>query len=599
MSLSRRDLIGRLGALPLVVGGVEIGQAASATAGQAEQSAAQPHGADAQLREIYTAEWRWRSEQFAVGKDGKEWRSDRLPKVDATAQQERLRYWQDVQRRLGAIPRADLSAQERLNYDVYYPEIQALIASQQFREYEAPVNSDLPFWTQFTVLAHLPFRSEDYLPWIAKMRDIPRYFREQTEQMRAGLKRGFTPPRVTIDGRESALTTVTDVAPEATLFYVPFKGMQGVPPEQQVEWRAEALDVIRGSVQPAYGELLTFMRTEYLPGLRTTIAAQDLPDGKAYYAAKIREYTTLDLDADSIHQLGIAEVARLHVEMLSVMKESGFGGDFPSFLKFLRTDPRFYAKTASELLMRAAWIAKKFDAVASVYFGYLPRARFAIKPVPDDIAPSFTAGRGGPGLFSLNTYDLPSRPLYNLPALTLHESAPGHAFQIPIELEHKDQPDFRRHSSFSAYGEGWALYCEWLGAEMGIYETPYERFGMLGYQIWRAARLVVDTGIHSQGWSRERARAYLMEYTVLSEHEIETEVDRYISWPAQALSYYLGERAILESRAKAEKELGTRFNIRAFHDTVLELGSVPLPVLTARIDRFVAEGGKGPYPDME
>jgi uncharacterized protein (DUF885 family) len=352
-------------------------------------------------------------------------------------------------------------------------------------------------------------------------------------------------------------------------------------------------------VQPAYMKLLAFMRDEYLPGTRTTLAAESLPDGQAYYRAKIREFTTLDMDPADIHKLGESEVARLHAAMLEQMHATGFTGDFPAFLRFLRTDPRFYAKTPQDLLMRAAWIAKVFDGKAATYFGYLPRARFTIKPVPDDLAPFYTAGRGGPGVYLLNTYDLPSRPLYNLAALTLHESAPGHAFQIPIAMEHKGQPDFRRLAYISAYGEGWALYCEQLGDEMGMYETPYDRFGMLGYQIWRAVRLVVDTGVHAQGWTREQALAYMREYTALPEREIGTEVDRYIAWPGQALSYYLGERTILEGRARAEKALGERFNLRAFHDAVLELGSVPLPVLTAHIDRFIADGGKGPYPDME
>jgi uncharacterized protein (DUF885 family) len=375
--------------------------------------------------------------------------------------------------------------------------------------------------------------------------------------------------------------------------------MPGIAPQKQAALRAEAVAVIRDTVQPAYRRLLEFMRTEYLPGTRTTLAAESLPDGKDYYRAKIREFTTLDMDPGAIHRLGVAEVERLHAAMLEQMHAAGFGGDFAQFLHYLRTDPRFYARTAQELLMRAAWIAKVFDGKASTYFGYLPRARFAIKPVPDDLAPFYTAGRGGPGVYLLNTYDLPSRPLYNLAALTLHESAPGHAFQIPIAMERKGQPEFRRHSYISAYGEGWALYCEKLGEEMGMYETPYDRFGMLGYQIWRAARLVVDTGVHAEGWTREQAMDYLRQYTALPEREIGTEVDRYIAWPGQALSYYLGERAILEGRARAERALGERFNIRAFHDAVLELGSVPLPVLTARIDRFIAEGGKGPYPDME
>jgi uncharacterized protein (DUF885 family) len=285
--------------------------------------------------------------------------------------------------------------------------------------------------------------------------------------------------------------------------------------------------------------------------------------------------------------------------MLAAMKETGFAGSFEQFLAFLRSDPQFAAKSAEELLMQAAWIAKQFDAKASSYFGRLPRERFAIRPVPDELAPFYTAGRGGPGVYLLNTYNLPSRPLYNLPALTLHESAPGHAFQIPIAAEHKDQPAFRQRTYISAYGEGWALYCETLGVEMGMYRTPYERFGMLGYQIWRAARLVVDTGVHTRGWSRERAIDFMNAYTALPLHEIETEVDRYIAWPAQALSYYLGETEILKARARAEAALGAKFNLRAFHDTVLELGSVPMPVLDARISRFIAEGGKGPYPDEE
>jgi uncharacterized protein (DUF885 family) len=336
-----------------------------------------------------------------------------------------------------------------------------------------------------------------------------------------------------------------------------------------------------------------------MPGARKPLDAESLPNGKAYYQFKIKQYTTLDLTPDEIHNIGLAEVAKIKAQMLEVMKQSGFTGDFSAFLKFLRTDPQFYAKTPEELLMRAAYIAKQFDAKAGDYFGYLPRQRFAIKPVPAEIAPFYTGGRGGPGVYLLNTYNLPSRPLYVLPALTLHESAPGHAFQMPIALEHKEQPEFRQHVYISAYGEGWALYCEKLGVEMGIYQTPYEMFGMLTYQMWRAARLVVDTGIHSKGWTREQSQKFFHDNTALSEHEIETEVDRYIAWPGQALSYYLGELSIEKARHKAEEELGPRFNIRAFHDTVLELGSVPLPVLEARIDRFIAEGGKGPYPDLE
>lgn len=560
----------------------------------------QTPNADTRLQKIYSDEWKWREEQFPDNEDAQKRIQDHLPKVDAASQEQRLHMWQQVLQKLDAIPRAELSPAEQLNYDVYHPQIEALIADQQFHEYEMPANSDTTFWTDLGYTARRQYRSlQDYRNWISQMKDIPRYFHEQMDEMRAGLKRGFTPPRITLEGRDASITAVTDAAPETSLFYTPFKDMPGISAADQKTLRDQAISVIRDTVQPAYRELLSFFRTEYVPGTRTTLAAYDLPDGKAYYRSRIRQFTTLDEDPATIHEFGEAEVARLHGEMLAAMKETGFSGDFPAFLAFLRKDPQFYAKTPEELLMRAAWIAKRFDGKASQFFGLLPRARFTIKPVPDDLAPFYTSGRGGPGVYLLNTYNLPGRPLYNLTALTLHESAPGHAFQMPIALEHKQQPEFRQHTYLSSYGEGWALYCEILGLEMGMYDTPYDRFGMLNYQIWRAARLVVDTGIHSQGWSRDRAISYFRDYTALPLHEIDTEIDRYIAWPAQALSYYLGEDAILKARAKAEKTLGEKFNVRAFHDAVLELGSVPIPVLQKRIDRFIEEGGKGPYPEME
>ena len=570
------------------------------TAGTAHAQTETGRNADARLQEIYRTEWKWREQQFAENENTQRPIVDHLPKVDPATQEMRLRYWENVLRQLDGLPRNDLSAAEQLNYDVYRPQIQVLIANQRFRDYEMPANSDTSFWTDLGYTARRPFRTlKDYESWIGQLNDVPRYFREQIAEMRAGLARGFTPPSITLQGRDASIAALTDTAPEENPLYTPFKDMPGVSAPEQARLRAQAVKAIREQVQPAYVELLKFFRNEYVPKARTTLAAYDLPDGHDYYQAKIREFTTLDMTPSAIHEVGQAEVARLHGEMLSAMKETGFSGDFPAFLKFLRSDPQFYAKTPDELLMRAAWIAKKFDGKVGQYFGYLPRARFAIRPVPDDLAPFYTGGRGGPGIYLINTYNLASRPLYSLPALTLHESAPGHAFQMPLAMEHKDQPDFRQQVYISAYGEGWALYSEKLGLEMGMYETPYERFGMLGYQIWRASRLVVDTGLHSMGWTRQQAIDFMHQYTTLGEHEIETEVDRYIAWPAQALSYYLGEMAIVKARAKAERELGARFNIRAFHDTVLELGSVPLPLLEARIDRFIAEGGRGPYPDLE
>ncbi len=560
--------------------------------------------AEAAFKALYTAEWTWREAQFR-GEDGDDPTlpiPDHLPDVGPAAQAARLAYWTDVAGKLAEIDRADLADKERVDYDIYRDQIATLIADQKFLGWQMPANADSAFWTDLGDTARRPFRTaDDYRHYIAWLSQFPRYFDQQIANMRLGLARGFTPPKVTLTGRDVSITQIT-AAPNvaANLFYTPFKEMPAsIPPEEQAALRAAGAKAINDSVIPAHLALLAFMRGDYVPHARPTLAADDLPDGRAYYRARIKEFTTLDLSPSAVHQLGLAEVARLHARMVETMKQTGFSGDFPAFLHFLRTDPQFYAKTPDELLWRAAWIAKEFDGKAEQYFGYLPRGRFAIKPVPADLAPFYTSGRGGPGVYLVNTYDLPARPLYNLPALTLHESAPGHAFQMAIALEHKDQPMFRQKTYISAFGEGWALYCEKLGDEMGIYHTPYERFGMLTYQMWRAARLVVDTGLHDEGWTREQAQQYLHDNTALADHEIETEVDRYISWPAQALSYYLGEQAILDARAKAEKALGPKFNLRAFHDTILEMGSVPLPILTARIDAFIAAGGVGPYPDME
>jgi uncharacterized protein (DUF885 family) len=557
--------------------------------------------ADARLRALYTSEWAWRIDQFADDEDNTLPVPTRLPHVDPKSQAARLAYWQSTLAKLNAIPVAQLSPKEQVNAEVYRFQLQNLIADQKFRGYEMPANSDSSFWGDFTYRGSRPFRTlQDYRNWLLQMGDIPRYFRENIAEMRAGLKRGFTPPRVTLEGRDASIATVANGKPEDTPFYVPFKEMLStIPAAEQASLRAEALKEITGIVQPAYRDLLKFWDGEYVPHSRITLAAEALPDGKAYYRQQIIEYATLDKSPDEIHRLGLAEVARLHGEMVAVMKSTGFKGGFAAFLEMLRTDPRFYAKTPQDLLNRAAWIAKEVDGKLGLYFGLLPRARFTIKPVPADIAPFYTSGRGGPGIFLLNTYDLKQRPLYDLTALTLHESAPGHAFQIPLAMEDKSLPDFRRHSYISAYGEGWALYCEWLGQEMGMYPTPYDRFGMLGYQIWRAARLVVDTGIHAEGWSRDKAIRYFRDNTALPEHEIETEIDRYITWPGQALSYYMGEMAFRDGRARAQKALGSRFNIRAFHDAVLQPGSVPLPVLNRTVDRFIAGGGRGPYPDIE
>jgi uncharacterized protein (DUF885 family) len=556
-----------------------------------------PASADARFKAIYTAEWKWRQAEFGDSDDEKAPPVDHLEHVDPATQDARLKRWSDTLAQVDAILPSQLSAGERVNREIYREQLQTLIADQKFKLYEMPFNSDSSFWADLAPSPHSSFKNvAEYQAYIARLNDLPRYYREQIVNMRAGLKRGFSVPRETLNGRDGSIAAAADPAkPEENPFFSPFKNFPAtIPAADQARLREAGLKAIQASVIPAHQDLLTFYRNEYLPGARTTLAAEAMPDGKAFYRSQIKEYTTLDLSPEQIHEMGLKEVARIHDEMLATMKATGFKGTFPEFLQFLRTDPQFYPKTGDELLMRASWISKKQDGKIGKWIGHLSRERFGIDPVPMSIAPFYTSGRGGPDGCLMNTYDLPSRPLYNLTALVLHECSPGHGLQLELANEMKGLPAFRRENYISAYGEGWALYVEKLGKEMGMYETPYDEFGRETFEMWRACRLVVDTGIHHYGWTRQQAIDYLKDNTALAPHDIEIEVDRYITWPGQALSYKLGEMDIERLRAKAEAALGPKFDIRTFHDAILATGSVPLPVLDAQIDQFIALGGKVP-----
>lgn len=556
--------------------------------------------ANARFKNIYTAEWAWRHQQSGVSSSGEpQPGAARLDNVGAAIQQQRLDRWQQVLDQLDQLDPAQLSRANQINYAVYHAQIASLLADQKFKTWQMPFNSDSSFWGDIGYRLHDDnLRSvAGYQGYIDQLGQIPAYFEQEIANMRAGIARGFTVPQAVLEGRDASIAAVADLSdPLQSTFFAPLRHMPAsFSDDQRQQLRGEALQRIRDDVIPAYARLLTFFRNEYVPNARTTLAAEALPNGKAFYRAQIREYTTLNMDPDAIHQLGLEQVAAIHAQMLATMKQTGFKGSFAQFLHFLRTDPQFYAKSPQELLDKTAWVAKEVDGQLERFFNRLPRQRFAIKPVPANIAPYYTSGRGGPDVYLVNTYDLPSRPLFNMPALTLHESMPGHALQLSLAAEQVNQPAFRRDSYISAYGEGWGLYAEYLGNEMGIYKTPYQRFGFLTYQMWRACRLVVDTGLHHLGWTRQQAIDYLTQNTALSTREIANEVDRYISWPAQALSYELGYLKIRELRARAQKALGPTFDLRHFHDTVLQTGSVPLPVLEKRIDRFIAQGG--PEPD--
>lgn len=583
--LTRTILLSTLAFLPI-----------ASTAAESPPAAVTVDTADARLRNLYEAEWAWRQKEFArrVGEPPFSVSADHLPRVDAVTQVARQAYWKKALEALDHIPVDQLSENEKINAAVFRTSLEAFIAEGRYRMWEMPFNADSQFWSGLSERDSYP-SIEEYQRYIGRMRDIPRYFDEQIVNMRAGLERGFSVPRASLVGRDATIAAYGDADAAKNPFYSAFNAMpSSIPAAEQERLRGEARQVIAHTVAPAYAKLLAFFRDEYLAKARTTLAAEAMPDGEAFYQAQIKEYTTTALTAEQIHEIGLKEVTRITAEMEQVKEKAGFKGDLKAFIQFLRTDPQFYAKTPEELLAFSALVAKRADGQLKYTIGFLPRYRFTILPVPDSIAPTYTSGRGGLDACLINTYDLPSRPLYQIPALTLHECAPGHSFQAAVALETTKWPTFRRQTYFSGYAEGWGLYTEWLGTKMGIYRTPYEDFGRLSFEMWRASRLVVDTGVHHYRWSREKAIDYLASRTALAQHDVETEIDRYISWPGQALSYKLGELTIRRLRADAEAKLGSKFDQRKFHDTFLALGSVPLPVLEEQLEKFIADGGEGP-----
>lgn len=551
------------------------------------QSQAAPASADQRLRALYEAEWAWRREQEGrLEGGGPGSLADHYPSVTPAAQQARLAYWENALRQLDAIPVAELSGEERINAAVFRTVLLEQIGEVRFRTYEAPFNSDSFFWTYLAPSSGFA-NVEEYRRYIARLRDVPRYFGEHIANMRTGLERGFSVPRVTLTGRDRTIEPFT-ADTETNPLYAPFRRMPAsISAEDQARLRAEGLAAMREAAVPAYRDLLRFFREDYMTRARTTLGASQMPDGARYYQEQLRRFSTTNLTARQIHDIGLGEVARIRAEMETVMRRANFSGTLPEFINFLRTDPQFYATTPEQLMGVASYVVARANGQLGETFGLLPRFRHGIVPVPDEIAPIYTGGRGGLENCMFNTYNLPQRPLYNIPALALHECTPGHSFQAALALEGPNRPQFRQQTYFSGYGEGWGLYVEWLGTIMGIYRTPYEDFGRLTYEMWRATRLVIDTGLHAYGWSRDRALQYLRDNTAMSELEIVNEIDRYISWPGQAVAYKLGQITILNLRHEAERRLGSSFDQRTFHDTILSLGSVPLNVLEEQVRAYI------------
>lgn len=497
---------------------------------------------------------------------------------------------------LAQIDRGTLSKNDIINAQILQDQLQNDIDLYRYKDHYLPITAESGFHAYIASIAKGRFNTyADYQHYLSKLAALPTYFAQQTAWMKQGLKEGITPPKVTLNGFEDSISAFI-VPVEQSGYFQPFTHYPTSFSEQQKsELTRQGKALVSNTVLPLYQGFYDFMTQEYIPNTRTDIAASNLPDGKAFYENRVRYYTTLPMTSDEVHELGLKEVKRIRAEMEQVIKQTGFKGSFADFLHFLRTDPQFYPKTAEELLKDAAFIAKKADAILPKYFGTLPRKTYGIEEVPAEIAPKYTTGRYSgsnrddePGYYWVNTYALDKRPLYEMEALTLHEAVPGHHLQISLNQELSDLPDFRRYSYISAFGEGWGLYSEYLGLEAGFYQDPYSNFGRLTYEMWRAARLVVDTGMHAKGWSRQQAIDFMASNTALSMHNVTTEIDRYITWPGQALSYKIGELTIKRLRVKAEKALGDDFDIRAFHDAILANGSVPMTILEQQIDDFIA-----------
>jgi len=563
---------------------------------------AESEAAATKLHQIFEEEWqhRLRIAPLLATAVGVHDYDDRLPSLTAESLAAGDSAIAGFISRLEKVDPEGLDPQDRVSRELLLRQLKDFRMEHAFGSHQIPLNADSGFHTGFAQTPDkMPFDSvKAYENYIARLAAWPRYVDGQIALMRQGMKRGFTLPRIVLEGIEGSISGHVVEEPEQSVFWAPFDRFPvSVPKKERERLREEGRTAILQSVVAGYRNFLTFMVETYVPAARETLGASELPDGEAYYRQQIRYYTTLDdMSADQIHQIGLAEVERIQKEMVEIIDSVGFEGDFQAFLNFLRTDPRFYAKTPEELLKQASWIAKRMDAQLPALFGRMPRRPYGVAPVPEAIAPKYTAGRyigappgsTQPGWYWVNTHALESRPLYNLEALTLHEAVPGHHLQIELAKELEGLPPFRRSSYTSAFGEGWGLYSERLGLEAGFYKDPYSNFGRLTYEMWRACRLVIDTGVHAFGWSREKAFDYLAERTALSLHEVGTEIDRYISWPAQALSYKMGELKIRELRQRAETALGTRFDLRAFHDVVLEQGSIPLPVLEARVEEWIA-----------
>lgn len=535
---------------------------------------------------------------YRLGQEGDREALGQMPDLSKEATEKRHAIITNFLARHGALAATSMDEGNRLNYELLGFVLTQRQRLMPFDTARIPFTNDSGFFNELSfVLRQTSFKTpEDYESYAARLTRLPRFFGQAKENMRRGIRTNFTASAEILPGIQDMIDEMAEASPDAHPLFAPFKNFPDTMSEEdQTRLRGLGNAALKSAVIPSYRDLSKFMKEEYSSAARKTAGLGTSEAEREYYRAVTRYYTTLDISPDDIHALGLSEVARIRGEMDAVIAETKFDGSFAEFLDFLRTDPQFYAKSREELLMRASYIAKQIDGKMPAYFGTLPRLSYGVIPVPKEIEKTYTTGRyfsgnpkrGQAGNYVVNTYNLPNRPLYNLPALTAHEGVPGHHMQIALGQELEGLPKFRKSLYPTAFGEGWGLYAEKLAGEMGIYKTPYERFGQLSYEMWRACRLVVDTGLHWKGWTREEAENCFLENSALAPHNIKTEVQRYISWPGQALAYKIGELKILELRSKVRSELGDDFDIRRFHDAVLSNGGLPLDVLEKQIDQFI------------
>ena len=552
--------------------------------------------------ELLDDHWEYSLQQnplFATGQGDHRF-NDQLPKTDLEAMETAYESDKNFLNRLNQIPRDSIIEVHQVNYDIFQIQLENSIRNYERNGHLLPLNGWWDYHATFADLANrVPLNNlKDYENYLSRLRAFPEYNAGYIERLKRGAEIGFVRPKLVFDDYLESIEALIPDSAEESLLFDPFENFPSqINEEDRMSLKKEAVEVIVQNVLSEFQKLHDFLADEYLHAASETIGITHLPGGEAYYDYLVKSYTTMDISAEEIHQTGLSEVARIRSEMLQIKESEGFGDDFDAFTEYLRTDARFYAKTAEELMKETALVLKKMDGKLPELFKTLPRLPYGIIKVPDYLAPRTATAyysRGAAdgtraGNYAVNTYDLASRPLYEVTALSLHEAVPGHHLQIALQQELENVPKFRTTAGFTAYTEGWALYSEKLGLEVGFYEDPYQNFGRLSYEMWRALRLVVDTGMHSKGWSREQAIEYMASNSALSLHNIRSEVNRYIFWPGQALAYKMGEIKIRELRALAEAELGGEFDLREFHDVVLLSGAVPLSVLEQNVVNWVEQ----------